>query len=89
MKRILALVLCFALLFSLVACNRRAVPSSSDVKAAVQEEYDMKFKLDSEKIAARAFRIRLFYWLFWAAMAAGYLLRLARLVAARRAAARG
>ena len=51
MKRILALVLCFALLFSLVACNRRAVPSSSDVKAAVQEEYDMKFKLDSEKIA--------------------------------------
>ena len=47
------------------------------------------FSLDSEKIAARAFRIRLFYWLFWAAMAAGYLLRLARLVAARRAAARG
>ena len=51
MKRILALVLCFALLLSLVACNRRAVPSSSDVKAAVQEEYDMKFKLDKEKIA--------------------------------------
>ena len=47
------------------------------------------FSLDSKKIAARAFRIRLFYWLFWAAMAAGYLLRLARLVAARRAAARG
>ena len=51
MKRILALVLCFALLLSLVACNRRAVPSSSDAKAAVQEEYDMKFKLDKEKIA--------------------------------------
>jgi len=51
MKRILALVLCFALLFSLVACNRREVPSSSDAKAAVQEEYDMKFKLDSEKVA--------------------------------------
>ena len=51
MRRILSLVLCFALLLSLVACNRRAVPSSSDAKAAVQEEYDMKFKLDSEKIA--------------------------------------
>lgn len=52
MKKVLALIIGLAMLLSMAACNKKVeVPSKKDAKAAVEEEYDMKFKLDSEDIS--------------------------------------
>jgi hypothetical protein len=52
MKKILALILGLSMLLGIAACNKKVeVPSKKDAKAAVEEEYDMKFKLDSEDIS--------------------------------------
>ena len=52
MKKILALILGLSMLLSIAACNKKVeVPTKKDAKAAVEEQYDMKFKLDSEDIA--------------------------------------
>ena len=52
-RKILALVIGLSMLLGLAACNFKKVevPSDKEVKNAVEEEYDMKFKLDSSDIA--------------------------------------
>ena len=52
MKKILALILGLSMLLGIAACNKKVeVPSKKDAKAAAEEQYDMKFKLDSEEIS--------------------------------------
>ena len=48
---VIALLLSLSLMLAFTACNRVKVPTSDEVKDAVEEEYELKFKLDSEDIA--------------------------------------
>ena len=52
MKKVLAVILGAAMILSTAACAKKVeVPTKKDAMAAVEEEYDMKFKLDSEDIS--------------------------------------
>lgn len=52
MKKVLALILGCAMILGIAGCAKKVeVPSKKDVKAAVEEEYDMDFKLDSHEVA--------------------------------------
>lgn len=48
---VIALLLSLSLMLAFTACNRVKVPTSDEVKDEVEEEYELKFKLDSEDIA--------------------------------------
>ena len=51
-KKIIALILGFSLIFSIVACNQRIyAPSTSDARKAAEREYDMSFELKEKDIA--------------------------------------
>ena len=48
---VIALLLSLSLMLAFTACNRVKVPTSDEVKDEIEEEYELKFKLDSEDIA--------------------------------------
>ena len=51
-KKIIALILGFSLMFSIVACNQRVMaPSTSDARKAAEREYDTGFELKNKDIA--------------------------------------
>ena len=52
-KKILALAISLSMLLGLAACNFKKieVPSDKEVKRAVEDEYDKKFKLDSSDVS--------------------------------------
>ncbi|SDX57642.1 hypothetical protein SAMN02910264_00198 [Ruminococcaceae bacterium YAD3003] len=52
MRKILAVILGLSMLLGIASCGKKVeVPSKRDVKAVVEEEYDMEFKCESQDIA--------------------------------------
>ena len=52
-RKVLAVIISFAMMIGMTACNLKKVevPADKEVKKAVEEEYDMKFKLDSSEVS--------------------------------------
>ena len=53
MKKLLAIILGFSMLLGIAACNSKHVqlPAKSDVRKAVEDEYNMSFEFDSKDIS--------------------------------------
>ena len=52
MRKVMAIVLGLSMLLGIASCAKKVeVPSKKDVKAVVEEEYDMDFKCESQDIS--------------------------------------